>query len=89
MWDQNENSGFYFNDAASNPETAGEGLSFRHSGLPNWWTINANLRDLPGVGVVGTFDGAGQLVTFRRAHDLANQQIPAPNSLLNGPGYEK
>jgi hypothetical protein len=88
MWDQDESNGFYFNDAASNPATPGEALSLRHSGVPNWWTRIGNQRNLPGGGVIGTFGGSAELVNFRLVYDLISAKIPAPNFLLNGPGYQ-
>jgi Tfp pilus assembly protein FimT len=87
MWEQNESESFYFNDAGNNPEVHGEGVSFRHSNMVTWWARSPNEREIPGVGVVGSFDGAGQIVKLRHAYDLASRKIPAPNALLNGPGY--
>jgi len=88
MWEQNESSGFYFNDASSNLETPGETLSFRHSGVGNWWNLGTgNRRDIPGAGLIGTFDGSAKLANFSLMYDMVNRKIHAPNALLNGPGY--
>ncbi|HTG42954.1 MAG TPA: type II secretion system protein [Verrucomicrobiae bacterium] len=89
MWEQNENSGFYFNDAGNNPEAFGETISFRHSGAANWWTQTTPKRALPGGAVVGNFGGTAAFVKWPKTYDLMNKVIPAPNELLNGPGYRR
>ena len=89
MWEQNENSGFYFNDAGNNPETSGETLSFRHSGAPNWWTEVDSKRNLPGGAVVGNFGGTALFVKWPQCYDLVHKNPPAPNALLCGPSYRK
>jgi len=89
MWEQNENSGFYFNDAGNNPETPGETLSFRHSGAQNWWKLVDSKRALPGGAVVGNFGGTALFVKWPATYDLIHKIPPAPNALLNGPGYRK
>lgn len=89
MWEQNENSGFYFNDAGNNPETAGETVSFRHSGAANWWTLVDSKRNLPGGAVVGNFGGTAFFQKWPKTYDLIHRIPPAPNELLNGPGYRR
>jgi hypothetical protein len=87
MWEQNENSGFYFNDAGNNPETSGETLSFRHSGAANWWNLVDTKRNLPGGAVAGSFGGTAFYQKWPKTYDLVHKIPPAPNELLNGPGY--
>jgi type II secretory pathway pseudopilin PulG len=89
FWEQNESDPFYFNDAGNNPETSGETLSLRHSGQAGqWWTLPfATRRNLKGGAVVGMFDGHGQLVQWPKCYDLIHGIPPAPNEILNGPGY--
>ncbi|MEK7676253.1 MAG: type II secretion system protein [Verrucomicrobiota bacterium] len=93
MWEQNESNSFYFNDAGNNPETYGEVLSLRHAGVPNWWKILADggtyRRNYSGGGVVGFFGGQVSLVKWPKCFDLiaTPRRIPAPNDILNGPGY--
>jgi prepilin-type N-terminal cleavage/methylation domain-containing protein len=90
FWEQNENDGFYFNDAGNNPEALGETVSFRHSGAATWWSgafkalSNPNL---PGGAVVGTFGGTAQFVKWNKTHSLVTKKVPAPNEILNGPRY--
>jgi prepilin-type N-terminal cleavage/methylation domain-containing protein len=89
MWEQNENDGAaYFNDAGNNPQTAGETLSFRHSGAATWWNLGpGNTRNLPGGAVVGTFGGTALFVKWPKCYDLIHNIPPHPNELLNGPGF--
>lgn len=91
LWEQNENNSFYFNDAGNNPEAPGETVSFRHSGGQQWWKYGAAgaplPRNLPGGAVVGTFGGSAMLTKWPKVFDLMNRKVPAPNDLLNGPGY--
>jgi prepilin-type N-terminal cleavage/methylation domain-containing protein len=91
LWEQNENDGFYFNDAGNNPQTSGETLSFRHSGAANWWTLGAGTkRNLPGGAVIGTFGGTALFVKWPKCYDLVNAPANSyPNELLNGPGYRR
>jgi len=91
MWEQNETDGFYFNDAGNNPETTGETISLRHAGIANWYNIAAgNLkRDNKGGAIVGHFDGHADLTKWFKCYDLIHGIPPAPNELLNGPGYKK
>jgi prepilin-type N-terminal cleavage/methylation domain-containing protein len=93
FWEQNESDWFFFNDAGNNPESWGEVLSLRHSGLNRWWTINFGSapRSLPGGGVVGMFDGHGEFIKWMKCYDLmqaVNRNL-WPNDLLNGPGYTR
>jgi prepilin-type N-terminal cleavage/methylation domain-containing protein len=91
LWEQNENDGFYFNDAGNNPQTSGETLSFRHSGAVNWWTLGGGTkRNLPGGAVVGTFGGTALFVKWPKCYDLINAPASSyPNELLCGPGFRK
>jgi prepilin-type N-terminal cleavage/methylation domain-containing protein len=88
FWEQNESASFFFNDAGNNPETAGETISLRHAGTLNWWKSPASMpRNLKGGGLVGMFDGHGELVLWPRCSDLITKRIKAPNDILNGPFY--
>ena len=88
FWEQNESMSFYFNDAGNNPETTGETLSLRHAGTAKWWTLPFDTqRNLKGGALVGMFDGHGEFVQWPRCYDLVKKRIPAPNDILNGPGY--
>lgn len=89
FWEQNESNPFFFNDAGNNPETTGETLSLRHSGMANqWWTLPyGTRRNLKGGAVVGMFDGHGSLVQWPKCYDLIHGIPPAPNELLCGPEY--
>ena len=89
MIEQDDNDGFYFNDAAFNPLAAGETFSYRHSGVLNWWTNRTIARTSPGGGIVGSFGGSGQYVKWPKLYDLSNNRVPYPNELLNGPGYRR
>ena len=88
MWEGNENDSFNFNDAADDPRNSLETFSKRHSGTPSWWTIaGPGKRTYPGGAVIGTFGGSASYVRWPKVFDLANQKIPSPNEILNGPGY--
>jgi hypothetical protein len=90
MWEQNENDPFYFNDAGNNPEAFGETVSFRHSGIGNWWTQTTPRRALAGGAVVGSFGGTAFYQKWPKVYDLMNpnvSKVGRPNELLNGPGY--
>jgi prepilin-type N-terminal cleavage/methylation domain-containing protein len=88
MWEQNESQSFFFNDAGNHPETAGETISLRHAGTTRWWVSPAlTQRNLKGGGLVGMFDGHGELVRWPRCWDLITKKIKAPNDILNGPFY--
>jgi prepilin-type N-terminal cleavage/methylation domain-containing protein len=85
LWEQNETDGFYFNDAGNNPETAGEGVSQRHSGSGAYTAGNV---DRGGGAMIGTFGGTAQFIKLRKFDDYLNTRIYGrPNDLLNGPGY--
>jgi hypothetical protein len=89
LWEQNESDPFYFNDAGNNPEAIGETISLRHSGAAQWWTLPiASAKTLPGGAVVGVFSGSASLIKWNQCHDLVTKKIPAPNDILNGPGYQ-
>jgi prepilin-type N-terminal cleavage/methylation domain-containing protein len=90
MWEQNESDPFFFNDAGNNPEAIGETISLRHSGAANWWkqSISAN-RPLPGGAVVGHFGGHAAFIKWVKCHELVTRRMPAPNDILNGPGYRR
>jgi hypothetical protein len=88
IWETNEADPFYFNDAADNPEALDEAFSGRHSGTRMWWrSAGIPRRDSPGGAVVGAFGGSAQRVRWSKVWDLRNRKVPAPNELLNGPGY--
>jgi prepilin-type N-terminal cleavage/methylation domain-containing protein len=88
MWEQDEREAAWFNDAGNNPETTGETLSLRHSGVPNWYNLpDAAPRTAPGGAIIGHFDGHAELIKWFKAYDLIHKIPPAPNDLLNGPGY--
>jgi hypothetical protein len=88
MWESNEADAFNFADAASNPEDAVELLSLRHSGRRNWWGFGSVSRNLSGGAVVGAFAGSAQFVRWPKIYDLRAKRIPAPNEILNGPGFQ-
>jgi len=84
LWEQNEVDGFYFNDAGNNPETAGEGVSQRHSGSGAY---NSN-TDRGGGAMVGRFGGTAEFIKLKKFNDfLDRRKFGRPNELLNGPGY--
>ncbi|MHB1305615.1 MAG: type II secretion system protein [Limisphaerales bacterium] len=83
MWEQNETDGFYFNDAGNHPETAGEGVSQRHSG----GSYRAN-EDKGGGAMIGTFGGTATFIKMKKFLGYTDTRLhPRPNELLNGPGY--
>ncbi|MGV3772627.1 MAG: hypothetical protein ACO1QB_06975, partial [Verrucomicrobiales bacterium] len=88
-WEQNESDPFFFNDAGNNPESAGETISLRHSGLPNHLSRppSAAQRNLPGGSIVGGVGGTAQFVKWSKTYDLINRRVPAPNELLAGPDF--
>lgn len=95
MWEQNELDARNFNDAANVPPpgNAGNGISIRHAGLANWWSLNnpngaSTVTSLPGGAVVGMFGGTAQVVKWNNAWRLINRE-PIPNDLFNGPVYQK
>jgi hypothetical protein len=89
MWEQNENAGFYFNDAASGPRVQGETFSYRHAGVANWWTKFIIPRTSSGGATIGTFSGSGQYVKWPKLYDLTAEPQVYPSELLNGPGYRR
>lgn len=90
LWEQNEADPFFFNDAGNNPESIGETLSMRHSGVPNSIGLPfASAKTLPGGAVVGRFGGSADLVKWNKCYELVTKRVPAPNDLLNGPRYRK
>jgi len=90
MWEQNDADPFNFNDAGNNPEDANEGLSRRHSGVGNWWSINSTAaQNLPGGAMVGHYGGSVEFVKWKKCQDLIQKRVPAPNEMLNGPAYNK
>lgn len=90
LWEQNEADPFFFNDAGNNPESIGETLSMRHSGVPNSIGLPfASAKNLPGGAVVGLFGGSANMVKWNKCYDLVNKRIPAPNDLLCGPRYRR
>ena len=90
MWEQNDADPFNFNDAGNNAENANEGLSRRHSGAGNWWKLSSTAaQDLPGGAMIGHFGGSVEFVKWKKAQDLIQRRIPAPNEILNGPAYRR
>ena len=88
FWEQNESDPFFFNDAGNDPESIGETISLRHAGIPQWWIAPIlTARSLKGGALVGMFDGHGELIPWNKCHDLVTKRLPAPNDILNGPGY--
>lgn len=88
MWEGNESDSFHFNDAADHPESIEETFSRRHAGPKDWLNSSALMkRGYPGGAVVGTFGGSAQYVRWPKVFDLVVKKIPAPNEILNGPGY--
>ena len=80
MWEADETDAFNFGDAADSPET--DGFSLRHG------TGVGPLRRTTSGGVItGTFGGSARYVGWNKAFDLMTKKIPAPNEILNGPGY--
>ena len=96
MWEQNELDPFNFNDGSNVPPPgqAGNGVSLRHAGLPQWYALkNPNAQaptvtNLPGGAVIGTFGGTAQLVKWNLAWQLINK-TPIPNEIYNGPVYQR
>jgi prepilin-type N-terminal cleavage/methylation domain-containing protein len=96
MWEQNELDASNFNDASNVPPPGqpGNGVSLRHAGAGQWWTIkNPNAQapgttNLPGGAVVGTFSGTAQLVKWNTALFIINK-APIPNEIFAGPVYQK
>jgi prepilin-type N-terminal cleavage/methylation domain-containing protein len=88
FWEQNESDPFFFNDAGNNPEALGETISLRHAGVANWWTLAPTAgKNWKGGALVGMFDGHGELVKWIKCAELVSRKVPAPNEILNGPGY--
>lgn len=88
FWEQNESDSFFFNDAGNNPESIGETLSLRHSGVANFLTLPiTTAKGLSGGAVVGMFGGSASMIKWNVAHDLVTKVKPAPNEILNGPRY--
>ncbi|MBM3880795.1 MAG: type II secretion system protein [Verrucomicrobia bacterium] len=95
MWEINELDAYNFNDAANVPPPGniGNGMSIRHAGLANWWSVSlpnaqTTISGLPGGAVVGTFGGTATLVKWKRSWELINQ-LPYPNDIFNGPIYQR
>ena len=89
MWEQNENdpSGFNFNDAGNNQEAPIETLSLRHSGKATWWLSTTLPRNMPGGAMIGTFGGTAQFTKWNKVWDNLNRKTGVPNELLCGPEY--
>ena len=88
-WEANDGNPFLFNDAANDPSSPSERPSLRHTGMQRWWQVSVSVgpRDLSGGAMVGRFGGSAELVRWPRVYDLFSQKVPAPNEVLNGPGY--
>jgi prepilin-type N-terminal cleavage/methylation domain-containing protein len=90
MWEQNDADPFNFNDAGNNPENANEGLSRRHGGVGNWWRISSQTAaNLPGSAMIGHFGGSVEFVKWKKAQDLIQKRVAAPNEMLCGPAYRR
>lgn len=88
LWEQNETSGFYFNDAGNNPEAAGEGVSQRHSGGGNYTGTGTGADNKGGGAMIGTFGGTASFIKLKKFIDYSNKKIsPWPNELFCGPAY--
>lgn len=83
-WEQNETDGFYFNDAANNPETAGEGVAQRHYGIGTYTGVS---NSSGGGGVLGRLNGAAEFMRMDQFVSFVRSTTPRPNEILNGPGY--
>lgn len=84
LWEQNETDGYFFNDAGNNPETAGEGVSQRHSGGGGYKTG----QDKGGGAMVGRFGGTAAFIKLRLFNEFNDRRkFPPPNDLLNGPEF--
>ena len=81
LWEQNEATGGYFNDAGNHPETAGEGVSQRHSGSGSY-SDNANKG---GGAMVGQVGGTATFLKLKSFNDLL--KLGRRNELLCGPEY--
>jgi prepilin-type N-terminal cleavage/methylation domain-containing protein len=89
MWEQDERNGFWFNDAGNNPDTQGETVSLRHSGIVNWYKYPSSSeppKTANGGAVVGHFAGHAELMKWPKTYQLIHV-TPAPNDLRCGPGY--
>ncbi len=90
MWEQNDADPFNFNDAGNDAENPNEGLSRRHSGAGTWWKLSSTAsQNLNGGAMVGRFDAGAEFVKWKKAQDLINKKVPAPNEMLCGPAYRK
>jgi prepilin-type N-terminal cleavage/methylation domain-containing protein len=89
MWEQNETRGFYFNDAGNNPETPGEIISQRHAGGGNYNDSEVTTQKTKGGGaMVGRVSGTAEFIKMKKFMDMVLRRgYPAPNEVLNGPGY--
>jgi prepilin-type N-terminal cleavage/methylation domain-containing protein len=86
LWEQNETDGFFFNDAGNNPLTGGEGVSQRHAGGGNY----TDTKDKGGGAMVGRIGGTAQFIKLRQFNEFLDaRKWPAPNDLLNGPGFSR
>ncbi len=85
LWEQNETDGFFFNDAGNNPETAGEGVSQRHSGGDRYSGTTAR----GGGALVGRVCGAADFIRMDKYLSMVQGSSTRPNDVLNGPGYTR
>ncbi|HTH47541.1 MAG TPA: type II secretion system protein [Candidatus Limnocylindria bacterium] len=81
LWEQNEVTGTYFNDAGNNPDTAGEGVSQRHAGSGGY---NSN-SDRGGGAMIGRIGGTATFGKLKAFNDL--EKLGRRNELLCGPEY--
>ncbi len=90
MWEQNDADPFNFNDGGNDPTNANEGVSRRHSGAANWWTLSSvTAQKLGGGALIGRFDGSADFAKWTKCQDLIQKRVPAPNEMLNGPRFRR
>ncbi len=91
LWEANEMSPFWFNDAGNQP---GEGVSQRHAGGAK----SSATTDLGGGAIIGRATGSAEMMKFRTYMGMATQTGPAPlripqnsadNYLFIGPRYSR
>jgi prepilin-type N-terminal cleavage/methylation domain-containing protein len=84
MWEADEYTPFFFNDAGNQPH---EGISQRHSGGTGARLQNVNV-DVGGGATVGTFGGTAVFMRYRAFHEksgVLGRPQELPNELWNDP----
>jgi prepilin-type N-terminal cleavage/methylation domain-containing protein len=84
MWEADEYTPFWFNDAGNQPH---EGISQRHSGGTGGRARDVNV-DVGGGATVGTFGGTAVFMRYRAFHEqsgLLGRPHTLPNDLWNDP----